>query len=83
MNKAWKLQDAKAKFSQVVENALKIGPQFVTRHGQDAVVIVSTEEYVRITSEKPTLKEFLLSIPKLDEDVDFERQKDGPRSVEL
>ena len=41
MNTSWKLQDAKAKFSQVVENALKIGPQYVTRRGQEAVVILS------------------------------------------
>ena len=34
MNTSWKLQDAKAKFSQVVENALKVGPQYVTRRGQ-------------------------------------------------
>lgn len=83
MNTTWKLQDAKAKFSQVVEDALKIGPQFVTRRGQEAVVIVSVKEYKKITSKKPTLKEFLLNCPKMDDDFEFERQKDYSRSIEF
>jgi hypothetical protein len=37
---AWKLQDAKARFSQVVREALEHGPQRVTLHGKDAVVIL-------------------------------------------
>ena len=50
MKTIWKLQDAKAKFSQVVEDALKIGPQFVTRRGHKAVVVVSVEEYEKLIS---------------------------------
>ncbi|MBU2644888.1 type II toxin-antitoxin system prevent-host-death family antitoxin [bacterium] len=83
MRTIWKLQDAKAKFSQIVEDALKIGPQFVTRRGQKAVVVVSVEEYEKLTSKKPTLKEFLLKCPKIDDDFEFERQKDYSRSIEF
>ncbi len=83
MRTTWKLQDAKAKFSQVVEDALKVGPQFVTRRGQDAVVVVSIEEYEQLTSTKPTFKEFLLKGPKMDDDFEFKRQKDYPRSIEF
>ena len=83
MNASWKLQDAKAKFSQVVENALKVGPQFVTRRGRDAVVVLSVKEYEKIISKKPTLKEFLLSCPKMDDDFEFERQKDYPRDIDF
>ena len=83
MKTTWKLQDAKAKFSQIVENALKIGPQFVTRRGRDAVVVVSVEEYERLISQKPSFKEFLLNCPKLDDGFEFERQKDYPRSIEF
>ncbi|MFO7884399.1 MAG: type II toxin-antitoxin system prevent-host-death family antitoxin [Desulfobacteraceae bacterium] len=82
MNTSWKLQDAKAKFSQLVENALKMGPQYVTRRGQEAVVILSVKEYKKITTKKPTLKEFLLSCPKMDDGFEFERQKDYPRNIE-
>ena len=83
MNTSWKLQDAKAKFSQVVDDALKIGPQYVTRRGREAVVILSVKEYEKITSKKPTLKEFLLSCPKMDDDFEFKRQKDYPRDIEF
>ncbi|MCA1458732.1 type II toxin-antitoxin system Phd/YefM family antitoxin [Bradyrhizobium sp. BRP22] len=41
----WRLQDAKAHFSEVVREAQRVGPQRVTLHGKDAVVIVGAEEY--------------------------------------
>nr|WP_321403681.1 type II toxin-antitoxin system Phd/YefM family antitoxin [uncultured Desulfobacter sp.] len=83
MNTSWKLQDAKAKFSQVVENALKIGPQYVTRRGQEAVVVLSVKEYKKIITKQPTLKEFLLNCPKMGDDFELERQKDYPRDIEF
>ena len=83
METIWKLQDAKAKFSKVVDDALKSGPQFVSRRGHKAVVILSVEEYDELVSNKPSFKEFLLSCPKIGKDFDLERQKDMPRSIEL
>jgi prevent-host-death family protein len=41
----WKLQDAKARFSEVVDRALHDGPQVVTRHGENTVVIVAYREF--------------------------------------
>jgi prevent-host-death family protein len=79
----WKLQDAKAKFSNIVEDALKIGPQYVTRRGKKTVVIVSVEEYEKLISKKPSFKDFLLSCPKMDKDFELERQKDLPRRIEF
>ncbi len=79
----WKLQDAKAKFSKIVQDALEIGPQYVTRRGRKAVVIISANEYEELTSNKPSFKKFLLSCPKLKENFEFERQKDFPRSIEF
>lgn len=83
MKTTWKLQDAKARFSQLVEDALKIGPQFVSRRGKKAVVVLSAEEFETLVSKKPSFKEFLLNCPKIDCDFEFERQKDYPRSLEL
>jgi antitoxin Phd len=83
MKSSWKLQDAKAKFSQLVEDALKIGPQIVTRRGRETVVIISVKEYEKLISKKPTLKEFLLNCPKMDDDFEFQRQKDYSRSIEF
>lgn len=48
----WRLQDAKARFSEVVRRAREDGPQRVTLHGKDAVVVVSAEAYDRERSQK-------------------------------
>ncbi len=82
MHMSWKLQDAKAQFSQVVNDAIALGPQRVTRRGKEVAVILSTEEYENITSNKPTLKEFLLACPKIDE-FKFERQKDSSKDIKF
>ncbi len=54
---AWKLEDAKARFSEVVRLACKRGPQRVTVRGQDAVVVLSAADYARLApaAAKPTL----------------------------
>jgi antitoxin Phd len=83
MKTTWKLQDAKAKFSQLVEGALQAGPQFVTRRGREAVVVISLAEYNKLVSQKPSFKEFLLACPKIDDDFEMERQKDFPRNIEF
>jgi prevent-host-death family protein len=48
----WKLQDAKAHFSELVRRAQTQGPQRVTVHGKEAAVIVSAEEFARVKSTK-------------------------------
>lgn len=79
----WKLQEAKAQFSRVVENALKIGPQYVTRRGTKAVVVLSARDYEDLVSTKPSFKTFLLNCPKIEGGLDVKRERDVPRSVEL
>jgi len=44
----WRLQDAKARFSEIVREAQQRGPQRVTLHGKDAVVIVGADEFDRL-----------------------------------
>ena len=83
MKSVWKLQDAKSQFSKVVEDAIKDGPQYVTRRGLEAVVVVSTKDYEKLLSHRPRFKDFLLSCPKMEDDFEFERQKDFPRSLRL
>ena len=83
MKSVWKLQDAKSQFSRVVEDAIKDGPQYVTRRGMEAVVVVSTKDYEKLLSHRPSFKDFLLSCPKMEDDFEFERQKDFPGSLRL
>ena len=83
METIWNLQDAKSQFSKVVENALKSGPQYVTRRGMNAVVVLSVRDYEKLISDKLSFKDFLGSCPKMNEDFQIERQKDYPRNIEL
>jgi prevent-host-death family protein len=78
----WQLQEAKQKFSQLVQRALDEGPQVVTRRGEEAVVVLSAEEFRRLTGSKPDFKQFLLSGPDLSA-LEMERAEDLPRSIEL
>ena len=78
MRAIWKLQDAKAQFSKIVEYALKQGPQFVTRRGAKAVVVISVKHYEDLVSNKLSFKEFLLNSPKMDEGFELEREKNFP-----
>lgn len=58
----WQLQDAKARFSKLIEDTLEKGPQVVTRRGIETAVVVSFEEWRRLReNSRPTLKEVLLA----------------------
>jgi len=58
----WPVQDAKARFSELLEASLSEGPQIVTRRGVEAAVLVPFEEWRRLqSSARPTLKELLLA----------------------
>ncbi|MDE2932748.1 MAG: type II toxin-antitoxin system Phd/YefM family antitoxin [Chloroflexota bacterium] len=64
----WPLQDAKNRFSAVVDAALAGDPQRVTRRGRPAVVVLAVDEYERLRqiekANAPTLGELLLNIPQ-------------------
>lgn len=79
----WKLEDAKARFSEVVRRARKEGPQHVTVRGQDSVVIISTEELARLNAPAPE-KPFVEFMEGLGLDrLDIDREEDRGRDVEL
>jgi prevent-host-death family protein len=69
---SWTVADAKARLSEVIEQA-QTEPQIITRHGKPSAVIVSADEWARKTVRKGTLAEFLLASPL----------RDPPRDVEL
>lgn len=73
MQVQWTLQDAKNKFSEVVSAACLGTPQFVTKRGEPAVVVLSTKEYQRLIQEDsstpPSFGEFLLAMPQDDSDT--------------
>jgi len=81
----WKLEDAKARFSELVREARESGPQRVTVYGKDAVVVVSANEFDRLKSksEAPTLHGLLARSPLKDLEFGEEGAKSPVREVEL
>ena len=62
MSKTWQVQDAKARFSQLLETSLAEGPQIVTKRGVETAVLVPIEECRRLKKRaRPDLKELLLA----------------------
>ncbi|MBL4771211.1 MAG: type II toxin-antitoxin system prevent-host-death family antitoxin [Planctomycetes bacterium] len=80
----WKLAEAKNKFSEVVRLALEEGPQRIERRN-DAVILISAEEYDRLVEAKPkklNFIEFLMSGPDMSE-LDLTRDKSPMREIDL
>ena len=78
----WQFAEAKNKFSEIVEKALADGPQFVTKHGREAVVVVSAAEYKRLTSQGISFKGYLCSGESFEE-IDLVRDQSPVRDVDL
>jgi prevent-host-death family protein len=58
----WQIQDAKARFSELLETSLKEGPQIVTKRGVEAAVLIPVEEWRRmVDAARPSFKELLLA----------------------
>ena len=79
----WQLQDAKNKFSSLVNQAREHGPQIVTKHGKDAVIVLSIEEYNKLVKPQKSLVQFFQDSPLAQEDISFERSKEKPRDITL
>jgi antitoxin Phd len=64
----WPVQDAKARFSEMLDACTASGPQLVTKRGAEAAVLVPVEEWRRLNAlAKPSLKELLLAdTPRFD-----------------
>src|SRR5277367_3709744 len=80
----WKLEDAKARFSEVVRLARSEGPQHVTVRGKDAVVVISVEELEKLLPPKVPrqgLAEFLRGLDLAG--LDLTRDRDTGRDVAL
>lgn len=79
----WQLQDAKNRLSSVVKKAVDEGPQIISVRGKPAAIVLSMEEYQRLTKPKTRLTDFFKDSPLHDLELDLGRSKDLPREVEL
>jgi antitoxin Phd len=80
----WPVQDAKARFSELLEAAVKDGPQVVTKPSVDAAVLVSIEEWRWLqSSSRPELKDLLLGAGPRFADLIPDRRLRRRRPVKL
>ena len=82
----WQLQTAKAQFSEVFRRARTEGPQYVTRGGKEAVVIVPAEEFEELTARRwqpKSLVEFFRRSPLRGTNLDLKREPDYGRDIKL
>jgi len=85
-NDHWQLQAAKARFSEVFRLARSQGPQWVTRSGKEAVVVLASEEFERLTQRKKqsgSLAEFFAKSPLAGLDLNLDREPDFGRPIDL
>lgn len=79
----WQLQEAKNRFSEVVKKAITEGPQTVTRHGEEIVVILSKADYNRLTKSQGSLVEFFRQSPLVGVEIDITRDQSFDRDIHL
>ena len=81
MSTSWQLQEAKQRFSEVVRQALEVGPQVVTRHARETVVVVSAKDYRRLLAGSD-FKEFLEKGPDFGR-LRIKRDRQRARRIKL
>jgi prevent-host-death family protein len=71
----WQLQEAKSKFNKAVANAIHDGPQLITKHGTEVAVVLSVEEYRKLTVSPKKLSDFFQESPLAGADLGLARTK--------
>jgi antitoxin Phd len=82
----WQLQTAKARFSELFRRACAEGPQYVTRQGQDTVVVLQAEQFERLqrrARQPQSLLDFFAESPLAKANLKLDRRADYGRKIEL
>jgi prevent-host-death family protein len=79
----WTVAEAKARFSELIEQAQSKGPQTITKHGRTAAVVVSVEEWEKKSKRTGNLAEFFASSPLRDSGLEIKRRRDRLRKNDL
>lgn len=75
----WQLQEAKNKFSRVVENAVNDGPQIITKHGVEVAIVLSYAEYQKMIASRGKLTTFFRDSPLVGVEMELDRDKSEAR----
>jgi prevent-host-death family protein len=79
MTQTWQMQEAKNKLSQVVDSAVKSGPQIITRRGVEVAIVISYAEYRKMISSRGSLSDFFRESPLAGIELDLERDRSDAR----
>lgn len=79
MKRIWQLQEAKNKFSEVVDGAIQQGPQVITKRGAEVAIVISCAEYRKIVVSQKKLSDFFRESPLVGMDLDLKRSTDPVR----
>ena len=79
----WQLQDAKNRLSELVRKAREEGPQVITLRGRDAVVVVSANEFGKLSRPRGSLVDFFRKSPLAGVNLDLDRSRDTGRRIDL
>ena len=82
MTQSWQVQEAKARFSELVRDAAESGPQTITVRGRRAAVVLSADDYDRLKRPQPSMAEFLRGSARVAVELDIERDKSLPRDID-
>jgi prevent-host-death family protein len=80
---AWTMTAARTRFSAVIDRALTVGPQTITRHGQPAVVVLSLGDWRHLGGRAGSLAEFFAASPMPGSGLEIEPRGDLPRPIDL
>lgn len=81
--KVWQLQEAKARFSELVKEVEQGGYQTITKNGHAVVMIISKEEFEKLQKPQNTLLDFFREAPLPEVDLDIDRNNDLGRDIDL
>ncbi|PCJ27599.1 MAG: type II toxin-antitoxin system prevent-host-death family antitoxin [Rickettsiales bacterium] len=79
----WQLHNAKDKLDDLIEEALSGSPQCITKHGEEAVIVISMVEYEKLKNEESDLREFLVNKGPKFNNLEIERPHGVVRSYEV
>lgn len=79
----WQIQEAKARFSEVISNATTKGYQTITKLGEPVAIIISKKEFDKMQRPEISLLDFFKNAPCPEIDLDIKRSRDLPRDIEL
>jgi antitoxin Phd len=80
MARVWQIQEAKNKLSEVLDEAIKHGPQIITKRGVETVIVLSYAEYRKVMMNKKKLSDFFRESPLAEVDLDLRRDKSDLRA---